>query len=249
MQLLSAAALMTMAACASLPSDPDARAERVEVNDPLEPFNRTMFGFNNALDAAVLKPVAQAYDAILPTPAKGAVRNALNNMGEPITFMNAVLQGEFVRARETLTRFVFNSTFGLGGLVDFMGDLGMKRHDEDFGQTLAVWGVPDGPYLVLPFLGPSQVRDLTGFAVDSFADPVNRTFRGHDIDWAPYARTGTDIVSRRAQLLGKLEELERNSIDFYATIRSGYRQRRQAEITNGAAQAPADLYSESLPTN
>lgn len=236
---IAACAVVVLASCASLPEDPDARAAQAEANDPFQPFNRTMFAFNKAVDDAVLEPVAQVYADVVPDPARNAVGNVLNNLSEPITLMNDLLQGEFVRARETTVRFVFNSTIGLGGMVDFIGEVGIKRHKEDFGQTLAVWGVPEGPYLILPLLGPSNFRDLAGYAVDSFADPVNRTFRGHDTKWAPYARTGISVIHTRAELLGQLEELERTSVDYYTTIRSVYRQRRQGAILNGTP-APAD---------
>jgi phospholipid-binding lipoprotein MlaA len=231
--------LAVSTSCTSMPDDPTARAAQANANDPLQPFNRTMLAFNTAVDGAVLKPAAQIYKGVVPDPARTAVGNVLDNLSEPITLMNDLLQGEFVRARETTVRFVFNSTIGLGGMIDFMGDVGISRHKEDFGQTLAVWGIPEGPYLVLPLLGPSNFRDLAGYGVDSFVDPVNRTFRGHDAKWAPYARTATDVVHTRSELLGQLEELERTSIDYYTTLRSVYRQRRQNAILNGEP-APAD---------
>ncbi len=238
--------LLTLAACASQPAEPVARAAYLEANDPLEPFNRTMLEFNMIADEAILEPVARVYDAVLPDPAQSAVRNVLNNLGEPITLMNDLLQGEVGRATQSLTRFVFNSTLGLGGMIDLMGEAGMEGHDEDFGQTLAVWGIGEGPYLVLPLLGPSNFRDLTGTVVDAVADPVNRTFRGHDLKAAPYIRAGTDIVDRRASLLGVIEELERTSIDYYTTVRSAYRQRRQQAILNGALPPVEDLYGSVL---
>lgn len=242
-------ALLSVAACTSLPQEPEARASAIAANDPLQPFNRAMFAFNNRLDEAVLEPVSRAYRDILPESARTAVGNALNNMAEPVTLMNNLLQGEFVRARETTVRFVFNSTFGLGGMVDFIGGVGIKRHKEDFGQTLAVWGVPEGPYLVLPLLGPSNFRDLAGFGVDSFVDPVNRTFRGHGAKWAPYARAGTEVVHTRASLIEQLEELERTSIDYYTTVRSVYRQRRQSEILNGKSVPAGDLFLQDGEVN
>lgn len=241
---LTAMAVLSVASCSSLPDDPAGRAAATEANDPLQPFNRSMLAFNQAVDDAVLEPVAQIYAGLMPAPARKAVGNVLDNLSEPVTLMNDLLQGEFVRARETTVRFVFNSTFGLGGMVDFMGEVGFERHKEDFGQTLAVWGVPDGPYLVLPLLGPSNFRDLAGFAVDSFADPVNRTFRGHDAKWAPYARAGTQVVHTRAELLGRLEELERTSVDYYTTLRSVYRQRRQSEILNGKTAPSESLFQQ-----
>lgn len=242
--LLTAIMALT-AACTALPEDKDAKAAATEVNDPLQPFNRSMLAFNSAIDDVVLEPVARIYEGVVPDPARMAVGNALDNLSEPVTLMNDLLQGEFVRARETTVRFVLNSTFGLGGTVDFMGAVGIKRHTEDFGQTLAVWGVPEGPYLVLPLLGPSNFRDLAGFGVDSFADPVNRTFRGHRAKWAPYARTGADVIHTRSELLGKLEELERTSIDYYTTVRSVYRQHRQSEILNGMTPPAGDIFRET----
>lgn len=238
-----AALALGAASCASLPDDPEGRAAAAEANDPLEPFNRAMFSFNTELDRYLLKPVAASYDAVMPDPAKTAIRNALNNLDAPVVFLNDLLQGEPERAIVTLTRFAINSTLGMGGLVDLMGEGGMKGHSEDFGQTLAVWGVPEGPYLVLPLLGPRPPRDLAGFVVDSTVDPFNRYMRAHDHREAIVARTGTDLVDRRAQLLGALEELERSSIDYYAAVRSGYRQRRNIEIANGQSPIESDLYT------
>lgn len=240
-----ASLVLGAAACASLPEEPDRRAAAVEENDPLEPFNRAMFDFNMTLDQYLMRPVAQGYDAVMPDPAKTAIRNALDNLNAPIVFMNDILQGEFERAVVTLTRFTMNSTLGMGGLVDFMGEGGMEGHSEDFGQTLAVWGVAEGPYLVLPILGPRPPRDLAGFVVDSTADPFNIYMRAHDHGEAIYARTGTDLVDSRARRLGQLEELKRTSLDFYAAVRSAYRQRRTIAIDNGKASTDMDLYDLS----
>lgn len=240
---LVTASLAAAVSCTALTDDPDARAAATEANDPLQPFNRTMFAFNSTVDSGILEPAARIYRGAVPAPARQAIGNALDNLSEPITLMNDLLQGEFVRARETTVRFVLNSTIGLGGTVDFMSEVGIKRHKEDFGQTLAVWGVPEGPYLVLPLLGPSNFRDLAGYGVDSFADPVNRTFRGNDAKWAPWARAGADAVHTRSELLDQLEELERTSIDYYTTVRSVYRQRRQSEILNGKTVPAPSLFA------
>ncbi|PJK28101.1 hypothetical protein CVT23_18885 [Minwuia thermotolerans] len=240
---IAAALLAAAVGCASLPEEGDGREARIEANDPLEPFNRAMFSFNRSLDSYLLKPVAEGYVAVIPRPARTGIRNALDNLNAPIVFMNDLLQGELERAVVTLTRFAFNSTLGMGGLVDFMAEGGMEGHSEDFGQTLAVWGVPEGPYLVLPLLGPRPPRDLAGFAVDSVADPFNRYMRGQDHGEAVYARTGIDMIDQRSRVLGKFEELERTSLDFYSAVRSSYRQRREIAINNGQADPQTDLYN------
>ena len=130
--LLSASVLMLSAACTSLPEEPEARASALETNDPLQPFNRAMLDFNRAVDDAVLEPVARVYRRVLPAPARTAIGNALDNLSEPVTLMNDLLQGEFVRARETTVRFVFNSTLGLGGTVDLMGEIVYIVHQNDY---------------------------------------------------------------------------------------------------------------------
>ena len=145
-------------------TDPEARAAYLEASDPLEPLNRAIFSFNLTLDKAILRPIATVYNAALPDPVRDGVRNFLNNLRTPIILANDVLRGEIGRAGDTVGRFLLNSTLGVGGLFDIASELGFDFHNEDFGQTLAVWGIGEGPYLMLPIFGPSNPRDAVGLA-------------------------------------------------------------------------------------
>ena len=226
-------ALAAMAGCATPPEDPDARAEFEAANDPLESLNRSIFAFNLGLDRAVLRPVAIGYRTVIPGPGRSMVRNFLDNLEAPVILANDVLQGSPDRAGVTLTRFIMNSTLGIGGLLDPATTVGLSQHDEDFGQTLGVWGVDAGPYFMLPVLGPSPPRETVGLVVDYFLDPVAYILDNQDAEWLSYVRFGVRAVDSRSSLIETLDEIERTSIDFYATIRSLYRQRRMDEIRNG----------------
>lgn len=220
-------AVVTLSACA-------AQADLDEMNDPLEPMNRAFFDFDMFLDRIMIKPVAQVYVAVVPAPGRHAIRNVLDNMGEPIVFANDILQGEFKRAHTTVARFLLNSTFGLGGIFDWASAEGMEKQTGDFGQTLYVWGVSDGPYLFLPLLGPSNVRDGVGYGVDSFADPVGYAFwNAGGLQWLDWTRLGIDGIDERAQNIDTLDELQKNAIDFYAELRSLSRQRRATVLRHG----------------
>jgi len=227
-----------LAGCATPPdrSDPEAYAEFEAINDPLEPLNRTIFGFNQALDAMFLRPWADFYRILLPPPVREGIHNFLTNLRSPIVLANDLMQAEFERAGTTTGRFVINSTIGIGGLADWATDFGLPYHNEDFGQTLAVWGVPEGPFLMLPLLGPSNPRDATGLAVDNLLiDPIAWWVRANPSErsWIAYLRTAAQIVDARAQTVDELDDLQKSSLDFYATIRSLYRQFRTAEIHQG----------------
>lgn len=215
-----------------------ARAD--EPHDPLEPVNRVVYGLNELADVMLLGPVAQAYGE-LPAPVRTGVRNVVDNLRTPVTFVNDLLQGETDRAGTTLARFLINSTIGMFGLFDLATELGHPQHKEDFGQTLAVWGVADGPYLVLPLLGPSSLRDLGGLAVDRLAiDPWPQLLSSE----VEMARTGADAVDTRHRLDPVIQDVRRNSLDPYATIRSAYRQRRAAEIRNGRPPVDRSGYED-----
>ena len=224
---------LLLPACAAVPEDPDAYAAYKEANDPFEPTNRVIFQFNRGLDALIFKPLAQAYVTVVPEPGRRSLRNVLNNLRSPVILANDILQAEISRAGVTIGRFLINSTLGLAGLFDVADDFGLPFHDEDFGQTLAVWGVPEGPFIMLPVFGPSNPRDAIGKAVDTFFDPLWYVFDHNDIEYAALIRSMVDGIDRRAQVLDLLDEIERTSLDFYATIRSLYRQRREDEINNG----------------
>lgn len=234
---LAAATLMaSLAACATPPPADDAEAVAAfeEANDPIEPLNRYFFEFNLGLDRLFLRPAAEIYRGALPTPVRDGVRNFLVNLRSPVIFANDVLQGETERASQTFGRFATNTFAGVGGIFDVAGgdnpDLngGIPFHDEDFGQTLGVYEVSEGPYLVLPILGPSNPRDTTGLVVDAFMDPLGyMTSTGVSI-----ARFGVEGLDRRSRNIETLDEIERTSIDYYATVRSLYRQFRRSQILN-----------------
>lgn len=232
--------LTVVSGCAEVPTDPEELAAYKERNDPLEPMNRYFFSLNDALDELVMKPFAGWYYIALPNFAQDGIRNALNNLETPVIFGNDMFQGEFERAGITLARFAVNTTLGLAGLIDVASEFGLRYHDEDFGQTLAVWGAPDGPYLVLPVLGPSNPRDAVGRAADMFMDPLSYVLPDHDLGYLLYVRAGVDAVDVRARNLKSLDEIKKGAIDYYATIRSLYRQQRNDAIRNGE---PADEVS------
>jgi phospholipid-binding lipoprotein MlaA len=244
MRAIFAAGLIALglSGCATEPTDPNELAAYREANDPLEPMNRYFFDLNNALDELVLKPFAGWYYIGLPNFAQDGIRHALDNLKTPVVLANDLFQGDLDRAGTTMGRFLINSTLGLGGLIDVATMFGLEYHTEDFGQTLAVWGVDEGPYLVLPFVGPSNPRDASGRVVDHFLDPLTYLAWSHDwIDTANYVRAGLDIVDTRARNLKTLDEIKAGAIDYYATIRSLYRQQRNDAIRNGEAAATVSV--------
>ncbi len=239
---LAGALAGALGGCATVPeNDPVALAAYNETNDPLEPMNRYFFEVNYALDELVLKPIAGWYYVALPNPAQDSVRNFLRNLSSPVILANDLFQGETDRAGTTLMRFLVNSTFGIAGLFDVAAEMGFLYHDEDFGQTLAVHGVDEGPYLVLPLLGPANPRDGIGRIVDVFLDPLTYIAGAHDLDNLLYARAGVTAVDARARNLKTLDEIREGSLDYYATIRSLYRQKRNDAIRNGEGES--DGYS------
>jgi len=239
-------AVLAVGGCAAAPdpSDAVAVAEFRNVNDPGEPANRAIFAVNRGLDGALIKPVATAYRDMTPQFFQDRVSDALKNLRAPVIFANDLLQGEVHRAMATAVRFMVNTTIGILGLFDFATGMGLDGHDEDFGQTLAVWGVPEGPYVVLPLFGPSNPRDTVGLIVDFLIDPFNTWASNTGRDGVILARGGTRAVDIRAIHMEALDDLEKTSLDFYAAIRSLYRQRRAEEIRNG--ELPADMPAPGL---
>ncbi len=202
--------------------------EACEIRDPLEPFNRAVYKFNDVLDRAILKPTAKAYRFVMPAWGRQRVHNFLQNLTSPVSFLNAVLQGDFHQSMVTFWRFIINSTWGVGGLFDIAGQEGLVERKEDFGQTLGVYGVPSGPYIVWPIFGPSSVRDTGGAVVDVFSDPINYL----EEDKIVIGRKVAEVVDARERLLDLSEDIDRVSLDPYATVRSFYAQRRQSEVEN-----------------
>lgn len=205
--------------------------------DPWEGFNRGVFRFNEKADRYVAKPVARGYQAIMPQVLDDAVSRFFSNLYQPITIVNALLQGKPAVAAAQTSRLMFNSTIGLGGFIDVATPMGLPRVKEDFGQTLAVWGVPSGPYVMLPLLGPSTVRDAGGRFADLGADP--KVYVNDTLGWA---LAGIDIVDTRADLLAAEKAIEG---DRYLFIRDYYLQQRDFAIHDGQV-AHDDFLDDSL---
>lgn len=241
------AAVLLLAGCATKPAGESALPEgapnaAAPVNDPLEPFNRGVHRFNEAVDKVALRPIARGYREYVPGNVRLVVRSALRNLKSPVILANDTLQGEWDRAWNTFMRLLINTTLGLGGIADVATEVGFPYHEEDFGQTLAVHGVDEGPYLVLPIIGPSNPRDTVGLVVDWFFDPFRYYTATQNPAWDSWAletRTGATVVDSREALLDPIDEIERMSLDTYVGFRSTYRQRRAAAIANAEDGGPA----------
>lgn len=218
-------------AVASVAAPSAARAQEA-VADPWEGFNRDFFATHEALDQAVVEPIARGYRTLTPAPLRRGVLNFLRNLRSPAIFANDMLQGEIERAGITAARFGVNTTVGLAGVLDPAASLGLERHDEDFGQTLAVWGVGAGPYIFVPLLGPTNVRDGAGRIVDIALDPLTwATF--DSVDQVRAGRTiGTGIVARE-NVLETVDDVRRDALDPYVSIRTSYGLLRNSAIKNG----------------
>jgi phospholipid-binding lipoprotein MlaA len=233
---------LCLAACATPPTEPAARAQYDANNDPLEPMNRQIFGFDMFVDKWFFKPAAQTYRTVVPDFGRDAIRHFLDNLHEPVIFANDVVQTEFTRAGWTVERFTINSTVGVGGIFDWATKWGIEQQTGDFGQTLAHYGVGEFFYLVLPVLGPSNPRDVVGLVADGYADPFSYLAYDYGAEVADYARWGAEGLDARAQNIENLDEIQRTSIDLYAAIRSLYRQHRASELRHGEpAATPADM--------
>jgi len=242
---------LVVAGCASHPQTSPTVAGEEDFHDPFEDFNRKVFDFNEVVDKHVLVPVAKGYRAAVPPPIRDSIHIFLNNLNDPLIFANSTLQGKFDYARDSVVRFVLNSTIGMGGLVDVAGRWGIPYRDNDLGVTFGVWGIPEGPYLVVPVLGPSDPRDLGGIAIQAFGDPWNRLVSGEPWNyyWIPYARAAVIALDQRTRYLDTLADIERTSLDYYATIRSLYRQRRAALVRGQHGNLPPNPgFSQTAPT-
>jgi len=230
--------LLLCGGCASAPHDPPTADEADSDNDPAEGVNRAIFKANLAADHAVMRPVAQAYTDHVPEVVQTGIHNVVQNLKEPAVALNDLLQGNVKHAWESAQRLAVNTTVGAVGMIDVAAKWGLPPHKADFGQTLAVWGVGEGPFVELPVFGPSNPRDAVGTVVDLALNPL--TFvGGAPATIAGAATGGANFVDARAQHLQDLDALERNSLDYYATLRSVYRQHREAQI-NAARQPEAE---------
>ena len=207
-------------------------------NDPYENTNRSIFGFNQSVDSAVLVPVAKTYRTVLPAPVRQSLHSFMENLDGPVILVNDVLQGQLGLAADTLGRLAINTTIGIGGLFDVATHIGIPYHSNDLGVTLATWGFASGPYLIIPVLGPSNVRDAIGMVGDSFADPGDYVAAQNHYLWAAVARSATSGIDARSRNIESLADIEKTSLDYYATIRSLYRQRREAQIRHEKSNLP-----------
>jgi len=218
-----------------------AQSEANDNGDPLEPLNRAILEFNEFIQDLLIRPLSQIYVLILPEFAVDAIHNALSNLNTPLILVNDILQWEPERAWKTTQRFFINTTLGVGGLMDPAKDFGIERHKEDFGQTFGVWGVPEGFYLVLPIFGPSNPRDTVGLVLGSFLDPISLWASNTHREEISLARTMVGGVDEFSGVMDDLEKLKQTSIDYYAALRSVARQKRKADIANGAPMEGAPL--------
>jgi phospholipid-binding lipoprotein MlaA len=234
---------MALSGCSTLnqPTDP---------NDPLEGYNRNIFEFNEGVDKHILKPVAQGYDNITPTLVQKGISNFFSNLDDFVVVINDLLQFKLGQLSSDTGRLLINSTLGLGGLIDWAADINMPKHNEDFGQTLGHWGIPPGPYFVLPFLGPSTIRDTSGIIVDTAElDPIWRQVE----DGLPAAPrdsgraqviTAIKAVDLRASLLKVEKILDEAALDKYIFIREAYLQRREYLVFDGNPPIKAEEFNE-----
>lgn len=226
--------VLLMTGCAAVPTDPAEAAAFREANDPLEPMNRKIFAFNMFADEYALRPIAKGYRAVTTAGFRSKTRTFLNNLKTPLTLVNDILQFNLKNAGIDLSRFIINSTLGFFGVYDVAGKMGLSSDSQGFGTTMAVWNIPSGPYLVLPFLGPSSVRDAAGLAGDVFLDPFYYVARNHndnkDIKWSFWAADGVSALATYENSIDLLDDGKKNSLDFYAYMRSMYQQHRKKTI-------------------
>jgi phospholipid-binding lipoprotein MlaA len=226
-------ALTTVVTAPQLAKGDELAQAAVDVNDPLEPMNRVIFQLNEFLQELILLPLTKLYTLVLPDEGQEAVGNFLDNLRSPVVLANDLLQGEMRRAWITTKRLAINSTVGVGGLMDVADKWGIKRHSEDLGQTFAVWGIPDGFYLVLPIFGPSNPRDAVAKFLDSYLDPASHWLGNtHRDEWS-LARTVVGGVDEFADVMDDLQKFKETSIDYYAVLRSISRQKREVDVRNG----------------
>ena len=206
-----------------------ATGEDRDPRDPIEPFNRAVFTFNDKLDRAIIKPLARGYNFIMPEPASRGVTNFFNNIADIQSALNNLLQLKIGRAFSDVGRVAINTTVGILGLIDVASNMNLPRYGEDFDQTLGVWGFGTGPYIVLPLIGPSSGRGTVGVVVDWFTDPITYISDDH---WR-WGLRGLDLIDTRAGLLDASRVLEQAALDEYAFVRDAFLQRRQNQVYDG----------------
>lgn len=225
--------LLLLSACASVPGGPTK-------GDPLESYNRAMFSFNEGLDKHLIKPVTKGYDKVVPDPVKTGVTNFFSNIDDVFVIINDLLQFKITQAIQDTSRFFFNSTIGLFGLIDVATPMGIQKNNEDLGQTLGAWGVPKGPYFVLPVFGPRTMRGVGGFVVESYYDPV---YNIEDVV-SLYSTVILRTIDSRYKLLYTSRVIDQAAVDKYSFVRDAYIQRRENLVHDGN---PPTKKAEPLP--
>ncbi len=210
--------------------------------DPIEGFNRAMFTINDGIDTVLIRPVAVAYDAVLPNPVRKGVTNFFGNIADVLIGVNNVLQGKLSDGVSDLSRVLVNSTVGILGILDVASDIGMEKHDEDFGQTFGRWGVDSGAYVVLPVLGPSTARDTVGLVLDMKADPVSNL----DDRAVRNSLSVLQIINGRANYLAGDRVVEAAALDKYSYVRDAYLQSRRSLIYDGSPPRKREELSDAL---
>ncbi len=227
--LILAGGVSMLGACSGAPAGNPAAKSAAQVDaDPMEPWNRAVYQFNYAVDGVVLKPITQGYRAVVPAKGQEMVHNFVVNLYTPVVFANSVLQADPENSFASMWRFFINTSFGIGGLFDVATEAGLKNRDADFGQTLALYGCEPGAYLVLPIIGPSNLRDATGRLADAFLNPFNY------VEGTSYAMWGITAVDQRSQNMKVIDDIYTTSLDPYSTFRSGYTQKRASDIRRAA---------------
>jgi phospholipid-binding lipoprotein MlaA len=239
-RLASLLVLLTLALLAGCATGPNANPR-----DPFEPYNRSMTKFNDGLDRAVLKPVANAYVAVTPSPLRMGVTNFFDNLQDAWTFVNSVLQLRPQKAAESLTRVGVNTFFGFGGIFDLASELSIPRHVEDLGRTLGRWGVPSGPYVVLPLFGPSTVRDALTFPLETGYDPVSHI----NPSGARYGVTGLRLINSRSKFLRLGNLLDEASLDKYSFTRDAFLAKRNSDVARSLGKNQGDDVDKDDPNS
>ena len=228
--------LTLLSACATVPGGPTE-------GDPFESYNRAMFSFNDGLDTHLLRPIAEGYDAVMPSPVKTGVSNFFSNIGDIFVILNDLLQFKFVQAIEDTSRFFFNSTIGLYGLIDVATPMGLPKNNEDFGQTLATWGVGSGPYIVLPFYGPRTLRHTGSLILETAYAPINE-IEDQDTYYGTFA---LETIDTRYNLLDESRIVDQAALDKYSFVRDAYLQHRKNLIYDG--KPPVEKTAEPPKNN
>jgi phospholipid-binding lipoprotein MlaA len=234
--LLGAPLVVTACANENTYKDPE-----LGISDPYENVNRTTLDINEAVDKAVLEPIAKGYRRATPKAVRTVTSNFLRNLNSPVEIGNQMLQGDVKGVGNATARMVINTLAGFGGILDLAEQGGIEHEPEDFGQTLATWGVGNGPYLMLPLFGPSTLRDAAGKMVDSYADPLRIYLFNIDEEHLHYTRVGVSVLSQREELIDVISDLRKNSFDYYAAVRSAYYQHRKALINDQVEGEAAEI--------